>query len=81
MKTIVSLAFAAAMFATPAFADFGLKPWVSTDNPDVPNCTVLSQPAGCENILRSVNGFATTNGTASCPCPLETFTDEHCVKV
>lgn len=79
MKTVVSLAFAAVMLATPAFADFGLKPWVSTDNPDVPNCTVLSQPPGCENVLRSAD-TVTSNGTASCPCPWEVFTNEHCVK-
>lgn len=85
MKSVlIALTIGAAMLATPAFAfslsDLGLKPWVSTDNPDVPNCTVLSHPDGCENVLRSVNGFATSPGTASCPCPWETFTDEHCVK-
>ena len=84
MKTILSLAFAVSMLAlsTPAFAlslnDF-IRPWVSTDDPNVPNCTVLSHPDGCENILRMA-GTVTSHGTASCPCPWETFTDEHCVK-
>ena len=79
MKFVSAFVFTLALLATPAFADFGLKPFVTVDNPDIPNCTVMSQPPGCENVLRSAD-TVTSNGTASCPCPWEVFTNEHCVK-
>lgn len=80
MKTALAALAAVAFLGLSVPANAGVT--VSTDNPDVPNCTVLGpNTADCENVLTFVNGFATDNGSASCPCPWEVFSHEHCVKV
>lgn len=81
MKSLIALAFTVAMLtlASPASAGiFNGAHAVTADDPNVPNCTVINPVPGCERVL--LENPSNNGGHASCPCPWETFTDEHCVK-